>query len=238
MKRSPSTIKAGVLLAALVMACVVQAAPNSTVVLMPPGMQSYSSPYYNVYSDIETPRVKEAILRMTRMAEEYHERTKEFSGQIRSKFSFYLFKNKEDYFRAGGLPGSAGVYMRSDGEPRLMGVAGELENAFTWHLIQHEGFHQFADAVIGGGLPTWLNEGLAEYFGEGIFTGDGMVTGVIPPERCKQVQAQITGKRFRSVQSMMLMSQAQWNLDIAHVNYNMAWSMTHFLAHGESEFAR
>ena len=32
-------------------------------------------------------------------------------------------------------------------------------------------------------MPTWLNEGLAEYFGEGIFTGDGFVTGVISPER-------------------------------------------------------
>src|SRR5438094_2193143 len=100
------------LLAALFCATAARAAPNSSVVLMPPGMQSYSSPYYIVYSDIELPRVKEAILRMTRMAEEYHERTKEFSGQIRTKFSYYLFKDKDDYFRAGGLPGSAGVYKR------------------------------------------------------------------------------------------------------------------------------
>src|SRR5438105_5251736 len=232
-KRSPSTIKAGVLLAALVMACVVQAAPNSTVVLMPPGMQSYSSPYYNVYSDIEIPRVKEAILRMTRMAEEYHERTKEFSGQIRSRFSFYLFKNKEDYFRAGGLPGSAGVYMRSAGEPRLMGVAGESENAFTWHLIQHEGFHQFADAVIGGGLPTWLNEGLAEYFGEGIFTGDGFLTGVVPPWRLARLKREIDRGTLLSIPQITLLSPQQWNDRISIPDYDQAWSMVQFLVHGD-----
>ena len=90
------------------------------------------------------------------------------------------------------MPGSAGVYMRSDGEPRLMGVAGELENAFTWHLIQHEGFHQFAAAVIGGDRPVWVNEGLAEYFGEAIFTGDGFIAGIIPQWRLKRIRAELS----------------------------------------------
>ena len=52
-----------------------------------------------------------------------------------------------------------------------MAFAGEHITAYTWHTVQHEGFHQFAHAVIGGDIPTWLNEGLAEYFGEALFTG-------------------------------------------------------------------
>ena len=31
----------------------------------------------------------------------------------------------------------------------------------TWHVVQHEGFHQFVFAVIRGEIPTWVNEGLA-----------------------------------------------------------------------------
>ena len=54
-------------------------------------------------------------------------------------------------------------------------------DARTWHTVQHEGFHQFAHVVIRGDLPIWVNEGLAEYFGEAVFTGDGFVSGVIPP---------------------------------------------------------
>ena len=201
---------------------------------LPDGMVQYQSPYYVIYSDIEPERVQEAILRMTRMAEEYHERTKEFSGVINVKFPFYLFKNAADYYSAGGMAGSAGVFMVSGGEAKLMAIAGEKNSGFTWHVVQHEGFHQFAHAVIGGDLPAWLNEGLAEYFGEGIYTGDGMVTGVIPPGRCKRIQDGIKNRKFKSIQSMMLLSHEQWNMEMAGSNYDMAWSMVHFLAHGEN----
>jgi hypothetical protein len=60
-----------------------------------------------------------------------------------------------------------------------------------------------------------------------------MVTGVIPPGRCKRIQDSITKKRFKSIKSMMLLSHAQWNMELSGLNYDMAWSMTHFLAHGE-----
>jgi hypothetical protein len=237
MKRGFQTLNRHLLLLsafALFAAAPLLAAPNNRNELLPAGMQFYPSPYYEVYSDIEVERVKEAILRMTRMAEEYHERTKEFSGQIRSRFPFYLFKSADDYYTAGAPPGSAGVFMVRNGEEKLMAIAGDKNTGVTWHVVQHEGFHQFANAVIGGDLPTWLNEGLAEYFGEGIFTGDGMVTGVIPPSRCKRVQAEITGKRFKSIQTMMLLSHELWNLEMSGANYDMAWSMTHFLAHGDN----
>jgi hypothetical protein len=200
---------------------------------VPAGLKAYQSPYYRVYSDLEEERVNEALLRMTRMAEEYHERTREFSGVIREKFPFYLFKEANDYFQAGGMPGSAGVFMVDGDGARLMAIAGKETGGFTWHVVQHEGFHQFAHAVIGGELPTWANEGLAEYFGEGLFTGDGFVTGVVPPRRLQRVQEAIKNKRFKSIQSMMLLSHRQWNQEMNSANYDMAWSMVHFLAHGE-----
>src|SRR3954451_20416958 len=105
-----STFFAGVVLFAL---CATLPAANRAAKDVPPGMQAYQSPYYDLYSDLEPERVQEAILRMTRMAEEYHERTKEFSGVIRNKFPFYLFTRPEDYYAAGGMAGSAGVFMYS-----------------------------------------------------------------------------------------------------------------------------
>jgi hypothetical protein len=200
---------------------------------IPPGMKQYDSPYYTIYTDLEPERVQEAILRMTRMAEEYHERTKEFSGAIRQKFPFFLFMKREDYYAAGAPPGSGGVFMSRGGEGKLMAIAGEKASNGTWHVVQHEGFHQFASAVIGGQIPVWANEGLAEYFGEGIFTGDGMVTGIASPGRIKKIQESIKEKKFKTIKQMMLMSHAQWNAQLDGANYDMAWSMVHFLAHGE-----
>ena len=200
---------------------------------IPGSLKRYDTPYYEIHSDLEPERVKEAALRMTRMAEEYRERTAEFSGQIRKRFPFLLFKTAQDYYSAGAPPGSAGVYMYRGMEGKLMAIAGEESGAFTWHVVQHEGFHQFAHAVIGGQLPVWVNEGLAEYFGEGLFTGDGFVTGVAPPRRIARIQKSIKEGKLRPIRSMMLMTQQEWNSMLAGANYDQAWSMVHFLAHAE-----
>ncbi len=195
-----------------------------------PVLQQYETRYYIIHTDIASDDAREAALRMTKMAEEYHARTAGFSGIISQKLPFYLFRKAEDYYNFGGMPGSAGVF---DGE-RLMAIAGEHPDARTWHVVQHEGFHQFARAVIRGELPVWANEGIAEYFGEGLFTGDGFVTGLIPPWRLQRVQQSIKNRSFRSIQDIMQVRQDEWNDRLAVTNYDQAWSMVHFLAHAEN----
>ena len=195
-------------------------------------MPSYEGPYYIIYSDLPPHRVREAELRMTRMAEAYHERTKDFSGAIQQKLPFYLFTNEQDYLDAGGLKDSAGIFDRSS--QVLMAIAGEKPSVETWHTIQHEGFHQFAAAVIGGNLPIWVNEGLAEYFGEGIFTGDGFVTGIVPDWRLRRIKMELVAQKFRPVDEMMKLGHTEWNDAMSVVNYDQAWSMVHFLAHAQN----
>ena len=99
-----------------------------------------------MHTDLAADDAREAWIRMTKMAEEYYARTREFSRAIPGRMPFYLFKDERDYYEAGGLPGSAGVF---NGKA-LLAIAGEKTDAETWHVVQHEGFHQFADAVIGG----------------------------------------------------------------------------------------
>jgi hypothetical protein len=195
-------------------------------------LQTYQTPYYVISTDLSGDPLKEAVLRMTKMAEEYHARTRQFAGAINQKLPFFLFTREQDYYDAGGQPGSAGQFSAAEG--RLMAVAGSRDEARSWDVIQHEGFHQFARAVIGGELPIWVNEGMAEYFGEGIFTGDGFVTGVIPPRRLVRIKQQIRDRKFRPIREMMLLAHADWNEELSIVNYDQAWSMVQFLAHGES----
>jgi hypothetical protein len=196
-------------------------------------MQTYPTRYYIIHTDLGTEDVKEAIIRMNRMAEEYHARTQGFSGELRERQPFYLFRTKEEYYEAGGLPGSAGVFISQGESGRLMAIAGDQTNGTTWHVVQHEGFHQFAHAVIRGELPPWVNEGIAEYFGESLFTGDGFVTGIVPPWRLKRLQEEIKTGQLKSVKEMMLLSHNAWNAQMRIENYDQAWSMVHFLAHGE-----
>jgi hypothetical protein len=192
-------------------------------------LPSYETRYYVIHTDLSPDEVREAAVRVTKMAEVYHDRTKGFSGAIRKKFPLYLYRHADDYHAAGGPVGSAGVY---DGRA-LMAVAGDRLGQKTWRVVQHEGFHQFAMNVIRGDLPVWVNEGLAEYFGEGIFTGDDMMTGVIPNRRLARVRESIRAGRFKTLDAMMRLSLDEWNREMDATNYDQAWSMVQFLAHGD-----
>ena len=193
-------------------------------------MSKYESQYYTIHTDLDIWKVREANVRMTAMFDEYRSRTKGFSRQIRSRLPFYMFGNPADYYAAGGMPGSAGVFMGK----RMMVLASERSRNVMWRVVQHEAWHQFVYYVISQNMPIWVNEGMAEYFGHGIWTGDNLVTGVIPPERLKRVKKMISEKKTLHIMHMMLMSHADWNAALAKRNYDQAWSMVHFLAHADN----
>ncbi len=197
-------------------------------------LNHYQSPYYVIHTDLSIEQSREAFARMTAMAEVYHARTRDFAGKINKKLPFYLLSNEKLYQAAGGMPNTAGLFTGD----RLMALAREDRN--FWPTVQHEGFHQFAHYVIRGKRPTWINEGLAEYFEAGLWTGDGFVTGVIQPGKLKRLQKIIHQNKLLPFEKMMSMSHAEWNRTLiassqtGGVNYIQAWSMVHFLVHGDN----
>ncbi len=224
----------------------------------PGKLKAYPSRYYVIHTDLGEDVVTEASARMTAMAEEYYTRTKGFGGVIRNRLPFYLYSRSEDYLAAGGLPGSAGQF-RSGGQGVLMALAGSKPSLSLWHTVQHEGWHQFAHMVIGGQLPVWLDEGLAEYFGLGIWTGDGFVTGTIPQGRLVAIRGYIKQDRITPLADFLLMTGDDWrgafsrkqaekdkskggpkgqdgksDGDRVRINYDQAWSMVHFMVHAEN----
>jgi len=195
-------------------------------------LRTYETRYYTIYTDLGRDGAREAEVRMTRMADEYRQRTRDFSGELRGKLPFYLFRNEADYHAAGGTPNTAGEYDPNAG--RLMTFAGgEQANLATWYTVQHEGFHQFADQVIGRGMPIAVNEGLAEYFGEALFTGDSFVAGVIPPWRLKRVRASFEGKKFMSLRELLSLSHKEWNKALSQDNYDQVWMLVQYMVHGD-----
>jgi hypothetical protein len=210
-----------------------QSQPTSRAATQP--YRTVDSPYYRIKHNLPDDRMREVYIRMTRMYEEYQRRTAGFSGQNRGMLNFELFTDSADYHAAGGVPGSLG--MCTTGGPqgdRLLAIAGGRNSPRMWHTIQHEGFHQFAYAVIPGDLPVWISEGLAEYFGDAVFTGDGYVTGAISNLRRLDIQSMLKLKLTKSWATMLAMSHDEWNKSLSHINYLQVWSMVQFLAHGEN----
>ena len=212
-------------LSIILVACGLLAAP----LLAGGKLKTYQSRFYTIHSDMPPQVVQEAMLRLDAMALEYARRLRGFAPRSARRMDFYLFRDPKDYYRAGGMPGSAGVYTGD----KLMAIGGNRVRESLWHLLQHEGLHQFLHQVIHGDIPVWVNEGLAEYFGEAIFVGDGFVSGIVRPERLRRVQALIRENRVLSIAEMMQMSHDKWNALLRGRNYDQAWSMIHFLAHGD-----
>jgi len=194
-----------------------------------PRFVAYKSPYYSIHTDLDLDSAREATIRLTKMFEEYRGRTTAFTVKIQQQLPFHLFSRHEDYIAAGGFPGSAGVYTGG----RLMATVGPATSVVSWKIVQHEGFHQFVDVVIGRSLPVWVDEGLAEYFGEAVFTGDGFVSGLVPSWRLARIKSKITKGRFSPLVDIMYVTREEWNARMSGNDYDQAWSMVHFLAHGD-----
>jgi hypothetical protein len=210
-------------LSAIAAACVATPPADGAI---PPKLRTYETRYYTLYTDVSEDDAKEACARITAMAEEYHKRTKDFAGHITRRLPFYLISDAKDYAAMGGM--GAGVFMGD----RLMACA--AYKGMVWHIIQHEGFHQFASMVITPRLPVWVNEGLAEYFGFSLWTGDGMVSGLIPPDSLRTVKSLIEKKQMMPFRDMLTMSHGEWNSRLDRRNYDQAWSMVQFLAHADN----
>jgi hypothetical protein len=200
-------------------------------------LKAYPGRYYTIHTDLDADAVREAETRMTAMAEEYHRRTSAFGGVIRDKLTFCLYKRQEDYRQAGGLPGSAGMY-NAHRKLLMAHAAGGVADDRLWHVVQHEGWHQFAGMVIGGDMPVWLNEGMAEYFAQAVWTGDAFVIGLAPPSRIKRIRAAIRDRKLVDFLDMLLVRSSDWTKAVsagkAQVYYDQSWSMVHFLVHGEN----
>lgn len=186
------------------------------------------APNYTIHTDLGDDSAREAGLRASHLLEMYRQTTSLAVGEHRP-FPLYLFSSSEDYFAADGPAGTAGAFVYGGGNPRLL-IAAELKPTLrTWHLLQHEGFHQYARAASGRKLPSWLDEGLAEYFGEAIFTGDGYVTGATPAWRLRRLSDAMSRGEFEPLPEFFKLTGEQWNSRPSVARYDQAWSIVHLL---------
>ena len=192
---------------------------------LPKSMKKYNTKYYVLYSDHDREFVREAQVRLRAMAELYNKRTKAFGRPIRKRCPFYMFTNASDYQASGGIAGSAGMY--GGGVLRAVVTKGG-----SWHVVRHEAWHQFMHMAVGGRVPIWINEGMAEYFADGIWTGDELVTGTVPGRRAKLMQL-INDKKLMPIEKMMTITSKEWIAAMNYDYYVQAWSMIYFLVHAE-----
>ena len=193
--------------------------------------------HYLLHTDLDDKLVNDLAQRLDGMYDEYSTRVARFgrSGSV-PRLEVYLFRQQKDYarFTENKLPNSGGVFL--PGKNLLASFLGDQGRDQLRRTLQHEAFHQFAYNAISPDLPVWLNEGLAQFFEEGLWNGDGFLPGEVPPRRVRQLQADVKADRLVNFATLLHMNNDAWgkrlaaNLADGVTQYNQSWAMVHFLA--------
>lgn len=203
-------------------------------------LDSFRAQTYEVLTDQPRDKIQWIVDHMEAMAAVYLQTFPDFPVREAKPVRLLLFGTQEAYL--GYLASleidarnTSGMYFHSRAEAGLATYLHGHDRVTMLHVLQHEGFHQFANMRIGENLPIWVNEGLAEFFGQSIYINGKVETGVAPESRLTRITAAIKAKRFIPFQQMLDMSHKDWNNavskggDRAGFQYDQAWSMVHFL---------
>lgn len=209
------------------------------------GRKLPSSRHYTIRSDLAPELTKQYADHLDTMYDEYFRRLVQQAGLRKRSPEYpnvFMFATQQDYldtlrtqFAINGT-GSGGMFFIG---PRGAGLAfwvEKLPKQRVDHVIQHEGFHQFANAFFGNELPPWLNEGLAEFFGESVVEGKSVIIGQASPEVVTQVRTAVDKEKSIPFLDLLQMDDKRWNGNVqsgnARLQYMQSWSMVHFLVYG------
>ncbi len=214
----------------------------------PKALQAHPAGPYRVYTDLRGPRLWTALARLEHLAALYQRQTVGFGSEINEPLNVLLYSDYNDYRDAleAPLARSAGIY--TGGELRAIADTRTFSRESIWHVIQHEGFHQVAHRVIarpGKTLPLWVNEGLAEYFGEALWTGTRLLPGAIDAGRVYskvpvrggrlgRIQRRFDEDSFRPIEQLLTLTPEEWRQgQLATIDYDQVYALVHYLIHGE-----
>ncbi len=210
-----------------------------------PELETFNSRFYEIHSDMPRRHVAAFAEHMDRVYREYSNRFRSFRTRDRREMPLYLFSDQEAYMRYLAqyrIPAvnSAGMFVSRGPAEGLHAWVGNRPEAAINRTLQHEGFHQFAFRHIGPQLPIWANEGIAQYFDDGLMVNNRMVVGVVNGSRLASVKNAIENETYIPFDEMLEMSNADWgralqqDINRARIMYHQAWSMVYFLVHGDN----
>ncbi len=199
--------------------------------------------HYRIRTDLPADRANELARHLNIMYEEFSRRLASLPARAPAVMNVLLFANAIDYletlqFRYGiDAAGTGGMFFVNPSGSALAIWVGDLPRRRIDHVLQHEGFHQFAWSRFGTDLPLWVNEGLAEFFGNAIVVGRSVMIGQASAQVVEDVAALIEHGSAIAFADMLSMSSEQWSAAVragdAAGLYHQSWSMVQFLVYGD-----
>jgi hypothetical protein len=198
---------------------------------------------YRVRTDLGPREARRITGHLADLQGEYARRLAGIPPRAPSPLVVLLFARREDYLetiqqRFGVDPqGTGGLFVAGPTHSALALYVEDQPPRRFMRALQHEGFHQFAYSRFGGDLPIWVNEGLAEYFGEAFLDDGRLIVGLSRPQVLAAVQQALELGTYVPFERMLSMTSRQWSeglaADAAPLRYHQAWSMVQFLVYGD-----
>ena len=212
-----------------------------------PKLKPYYAKHYAIQTALTRDETGVLARHMDRVFEAYQRKFSRIGLQAKKQkpMEMYLFRTRKQYVRFMAeqkisAANTAGMFFYL---PNIRGLATFTQDRSvteTCAVLQHEGFHQFAFHYIGPKLPIWVNEGLAQYFEDGILVRGKLHLDMANARRIKSVKDALSNRRAIQFERMLSISESEWSEvlktdpDNARLLYDQAWSMVFFLATAEN----
>lgn len=233
------------MVAAWLLVLLTLALPGGSVLAQPATpLQVYRSAHYRVFTDLSRAEAEGYGRHMDLVHRSYERFLRRLRGDAGAPQALYLLKDRASYLRTlafFGIDGSASGGMFFYG-PRGSGLAtwvGDRPRGEVLRTLQHEGFHQFARLKAGDGLPIWVNEGLAEYFGDAVLVEGGVRHGIVDADRLQRLRTARDAGATLPLAVLLGLDPERWRLNLTSgsprgpLQYDQAWSAVQFLIHGD-----
>lgn len=154
----------------------------------------------------------------------------------RKKMTLNIFRDEADYLKAGDAPAGTGGYFSNRQES--LNLYFDFEDyGYTRHVVLHEGTHLLT--YLSNPKfepPSWINEGMAEYFGSSKVTGEKssrkIEPGQIIDSRLLTLQ-EMEKERYIPIDTWLAYSDSYNNVEKAkqstYEHYSYWWAFCHFL---------
>lgn len=209
-------------------------------------LKTTTSRHYRLHHNLAPAEARGYAGHMDAVFEEYHRRFSHLHSAKGDDMSLYLFRTQPQFVR---YLASHGIHAENTSgmffvQPNFKGLATWTQDksvTATVSVLQHEGFHQFAHRYYGSKLPVWINEGLAQYFEDGIFINGRMKLGIAHSRRIETVRQALRRGATIGFNELINMTYEEWKSRVisgdasASVLYAQSWSMVFFLIHGNKE---
>ena len=228
----------------LLLATLVYALGPTISAAAPVELTQFISKHYRVRTDLTRAEARVYGKHMDTVFAAFHKRFSHWQPRHSDPMSLYLFRTQDGFLNFMARQG-----IRAQNTSGLFFVKGSLRGLATWTrgksqaanlaVLQHEGFHQFAHQYFGQGLPVWANEGLAQYFEDGILVDRKLTLGIANGRRIALVRRALEFGTTIPFDELLSMRSEQWSRSVtsgdarSNLLYAQSWSIIYFLVHGD-----